>query len=96
MALRRALARLRRVAGREASSLGAALPIRHVRYGSLADISERTRDVRFTPESGHAERQHRRPLSAISRLVNMRSLLTHHLMVDQLERIRSCTPDRAP
>ena len=25
-----------------------------VRYGSLADISERIRDVRFTPESGHA------------------------------------------
>ena len=39
----------------------------YVRFGSLADISERTRDVRFTPESGHAERQHRRPLSAISR-----------------------------
>ena len=37
-----------------------------VRYGSLADISERTRDVRFTPESGHDERQHRRPLSAKS------------------------------
>ena len=29
-----------------------------VRYGSLADIGERTRDVRFTPKSGHAERQH--------------------------------------
>jgi hypothetical protein len=56
MALRRAVARLRRVAGREASSLGAALPIRHVRYGSLADISERIWYVRFTPESGHAER----------------------------------------
>ena len=38
----------------------------YVRYGSLADISERTRDVRFTPESGHTERQHRRPLSANS------------------------------
>jgi hypothetical protein len=25
----------------------------HVRFGSLADISERTRDVRFTSESGH-------------------------------------------
>ena len=37
-----------------------------VRYGSLADISERTRDVRFTPESGHAQRQHRCPLSAKS------------------------------
>src|SRR6476620_6906825 len=39
---------------------------RDVRFGSLADISERTKDVRFTPESGHAELQHRRPLSAIS------------------------------
>jgi hypothetical protein len=39
-----------------------------VRFGSLADISERTGDVRFTPESGHAERQHRRPLSANSGL----------------------------
>ena len=29
----------------------------NVRYGSLADISERIRDVRFTPESGHAQRQ---------------------------------------
>ena len=38
----------------------------NVRYGSLADISERIRDVRFTPESGHADRQHRRPLSANS------------------------------
>ena len=36
------------------------------RLRSLADISERTRDVRFTPESGNAERQHRRPLSASS------------------------------
>src|SRR5512141_885499 len=38
----------------------------NVRFGSLADISERIRDVRFTPESGHAERQHRGPLCAIS------------------------------
>ena len=38
-----------------------------VRFGSLADISERIRDVRFTPERGHAERQDRRRLSAISR-----------------------------
>ena len=37
-----------------------------VRFGSLADISERIRNVRFTPGSGHAERQQRRPLSAIS------------------------------
>ena len=36
----------------------------NVRYGSLADIGQPIRDVRFAPESGHAERQHRRPLSA--------------------------------
>ena len=35
-------------------------------YGSLADISERIGDVRFSPESGRAERQQRRPLSANS------------------------------
>ena len=29
----------------------------NVCFGSLADISERIKDVRFTPESGHAERQ---------------------------------------
>ena len=39
---------------------------RNVCLGSLADIRERTRGVRFTPESGHAERHQRRPLSAIS------------------------------
>src|SRR5262245_16118547 len=37
-----------------------------VRYGSLADIQERPGHVRVTPESRHAERQHRRPLSANS------------------------------
>ena len=47
-----------------------------VRNGSVADISERIRDVHFTPESGHAERQHRRPLSAKSgpRLLQSRCL----------------------
>jgi hypothetical protein len=33
------------------------IPVRrqlHVRFGSLADISARNRDVRFTPESGHS------------------------------------------
>jgi hypothetical protein len=39
---------------------------RHVRFGSLADNGERISDVRFTPKSGHAQRQHRCPLSAIS------------------------------
>jgi hypothetical protein len=41
--------------------------LRHVRFGSLADITACSSHVRFTPESGHAERQHRRPLSANSR-----------------------------
>jgi hypothetical protein len=30
----------------------------------IADIRGRVRYVRFTPERGHAERQHQRPLSA--------------------------------
>ena len=29
-----------------------------VRFGSLADIRERIRDVRFTPKSGHGQRPH--------------------------------------
>jgi hypothetical protein len=37
-----------------------------VRSGSLADIRERIRDVRFTPRSRHAHRQHQCLLSAIS------------------------------
>jgi hypothetical protein len=37
-----------------------------VRFGSLADIRERTRDVRFIPKSGHAHRRHQCLLSAIS------------------------------
>jgi hypothetical protein len=28
----------------------------HVRFGSLADLRSRIRDVRFTPKSGHAQR----------------------------------------
>ena len=39
----------------------------NVRFGSLADISEGITDVRFIPESGHAERQNGRALSANSR-----------------------------
>ena len=39
----------------------------NVRFGSLADIAARLRHVRFTPESGHAQRQHQCPLSANSR-----------------------------
>jgi hypothetical protein len=38
----------------------------YVRYGSLADIRERIRDVRFTPNNGHAQRRHRCLLSANS------------------------------
>ena len=39
----------------------------YVRFGSLADIRGMISDVRFTPKSGHAQRQNRCPLSAISR-----------------------------
>ena len=35
-------------------------------FGSLADIRERIRDVRFAPESGHAQRQNRCLLCAKS------------------------------
>jgi hypothetical protein len=38
-----------------------------VRYGSLADIVQRRRHVRFTPDSGHSSVQVGRPKSAISR-----------------------------
>jgi hypothetical protein len=47
------------------------IPRCHVRFGSLADIGEWFRDVRFTPQSGHAQRQHRCLLSAISRLLKL-------------------------
>ena len=40
--------------------------VANVRFGSIADISERIRDVRFAPESGHVHRRHRGLLSAIS------------------------------
>ena len=36
------------------------------RFGSLADIGERIRDVRFLPESGHGQGQRPCPLSAKS------------------------------
>jgi hypothetical protein len=38
----------------------------NVRFGSLADISERIRHVRFTPRSGHAHRRHQCLRSATS------------------------------
>ena len=40
------------------------------RDGSLADIMDRVRHVRFTPESGHDPDVARRPLSANSRHEN--------------------------
>ena len=46
--------------------------LRHVRFGSVADILS---DDQICP------------LSAISRLPDAPSLLLHHLMVDQLERV---------
>jgi hypothetical protein len=30
----------------------------NVRFGSLADIGQRIRDVRFTPKRGHVQRWH--------------------------------------
>jgi hypothetical protein len=38
----------------------------HVRFGSLADISQRNRHVRFAPESGHVQCKSRCLLSANS------------------------------
>ena len=38
--------------------------LQHVRFGSLADIREPIRDVRFTPRSRHAHRLHQCLLSA--------------------------------
>src|SRR5262245_54139952 len=40
---------------------------KHVCLGSLADIRAPSADVRFTPESGHAQRRNRCPLCARSR-----------------------------
>jgi hypothetical protein len=39
---------------------------RHVRFGSLADISQCNGYVRFSPESGHWQRNYRCPLWAKS------------------------------
>jgi len=44
----------------------AAQPRHNVRFGSLADIRERSRDVRFTLRSGHAHRRHQCLLCAIN------------------------------
>ena len=40
----------------------------NVRFGSLADISALVSDVRFAPESGHAQLLRQRPISAKGRL----------------------------
>jgi hypothetical protein len=43
------------------------MPTGDVRFGSLADIGQPIRDVRFAPESGHVQRRTRCLLCAISR-----------------------------
>ena len=48
--------------------------VANVRNGSLADIRERLRDVRFTLKSGHARRRIRCLLSAISGLLVEREI----------------------
>ena len=57
----------------------------NVRYGSLADIGERIMHVRFTPESGHAQRHHRRLLSARSghAALDAKTLKAHGYTADQ-------------
>jgi hypothetical protein len=45
-----------------------------VRFGSLADVGQPIRDVRFAPESGHTHRQHKCPLSANSGHLPLRLL----------------------
>ena len=39
-------------------------PVRHVRFGSLADVGAGVEDVRFTPESGHSSERVGCPKSA--------------------------------
>ena len=46
--------------------LFASVGVANVRLGSLADISQRIRDVRFAPNSGHLHRRNLCLLSAIS------------------------------
>ena len=41
--------------------------VQNVRFGSLADIGQPIRDVRFAPESGHVQRRNRCLLCAINR-----------------------------
>src|SRR4029077_1704179 len=52
--------------GRAAERPGPKGYVRDVRYGSLADITARSRHVRFTPYSGHSSAQVGCPKSATS------------------------------
>src|SRR4029453_11685354 len=55
-------------------------PVRHVRFGSLADIKAWIRDVRFTPESGHSSERVGCPLSARTHAVQQTKTLFDHLV----------------
>jgi hypothetical protein len=71
-----------------------------VRFGSLADIGQPIRDVRFAPESGHVQRRTRCLLCAISRLVMAvfypQRTVRHLADYVHLPRVSSeqCSPDR--
>jgi len=52
----------------------------NVRYGSLADISQRFRNVRFTLNSGHAPPDHQCPLSARSGHRSVPNLLSSEVL----------------
>jgi len=52
----------------------------NVRYGSLADISQRIRNVRFTLNSGHAPPDHQCPLSARSGHRSVPNLLSSEVL----------------
>src|SRR5262249_25882096 len=78
------------------SSTAGAQPFRlrsrlHVRFGSLADIRELVRDVRFTPKSRHVRRRRRcllgrelikRAAKDESRQANERQVIGRKLIVD--------------
>jgi len=52
----------------------------NVRYGSLADIIQRIRNVRFTLNSGHAPPDHQCPLSARSGHRSVPNLLSSEVL----------------
>src|SRR6516164_10902610 len=58
------------------------LDLREVRFGSITDIEVRSRNVRFTPKSGHRQRPKECPLCAKSRQSapqqKMASVRSHH------------------